>query len=155
LTDDERIARFEVAGFTAAGFHHRDHVHVAWLYLERHPPLAAIEHFTAALRRLAAAHGKPGLYHETITWAFLLLINERRERLRCRREAPGAATAGQAANPVSGSAAAASSGWEEFAAANPDLLAWKPSLLAAYYRDETLACELARRTFVMPDRLAG
>ncbi len=116
---------------------HRQHVRVAWLYLERHAPLAAIEHFAAALRRLAAAYGKPRLYHETITWAYLLLIHERRQR------SSGAAAGGE----PSGAA-----GWEAFAAANPDLFSWRPSILAAYYRDETLDSELARRTFVLPDR---
>lgn len=150
MTDDERIARFEAAEVGAAGFHHRDHVHVAWLYLERLPALAAVERFTAGLRRLAAAHGKPGLYHETITWAFLLLIQERRERPSCRREA-----AASPAESAAWSAAERPAAWEDFAAANPDLLTWKPSILAAYYRDETLASDLARRIFVMPDRLAG
>ena len=59
-------------------------------------------------------------------WAFLLLISER-----------------QARNPVAS--------WAEFEAANPDLLVWKPSILARYYSKELLASDLARRTFVMPD----
>lgn len=154
MTDDERIARFEAAEIDAAYFHHRDHLHVAWLYLERLPALAAIERFSAGLRRLAAANGKPGLYHETITWAFLLLIQERRERFGCRREAADDSAAAAAA--AAGAAAdQRGASWEEFAAANPDLLTWRPSILAAYYRDETLGSDLARRTFVMPDRLAG
>jgi hypothetical protein len=32
---------------------------------------------------------------------------------------------------------------------------WKPSILARYYRDETLSSARAKRTFVMPDRLDG
>src|SRR5262249_34307385 len=76
---------------------------------------------------------KAGLYHETITWAYLLLIRERMERQ------------GEGAN----------ASFEAFARANPDLMTWKPSVLAAYYRDETLASPLARRTFVMPDRLGA
>ena len=43
--------------------------------------------------------------------------------------------------------------WPAFAARNPDLLAWKPSVLEArYYREETLWSERARRVFVLPDR---
>ena len=68
----------------------------------------------------------PRLYHETITWAFLLLIAER-----------------LAANPCQH--------WEPFAAANQDLLVWKPSILERYYSKELLASDLARRTFLMPD----
>ena len=33
-----------------------------------------------SLRRFAAHHRVPGLYHETITWAYLLLIRERMQR---------------------------------------------------------------------------
>jgi hypothetical protein len=42
--------------------------------------------------------------------------------------------------------------WEEFAATSADLLDWKENILKKYYRAETLASDLARRTFLMPDR---
>jgi hypothetical protein len=100
----------------------------AWWYLRNHPLPEALARFSAALRRFATAHGKPERYHETVTVAFLLIIGE---RLGDREQAP----------------------WEAFAAANPDLLTWKPSVLDLYYRQETLWSERARRTFVMPDRL--
>ncbi len=107
-------------------FHHRDHVRLAWAYLEQESPARALDRFAAALQAFAASRGKPELYHETITWAFLLLIQER----RARQAAPD---------------------FEAFAAANPDLLTWKPSILDRYYRHETLASDLARRVFLMPD----
>ena len=62
-----------------------------------------------ALRRFAVAQGKPGLYHETITTAYLLLINERLDG--AGRDLP----------------------WDAFADRNPDLLSWKPSVLDRYY----------------------
>jgi hypothetical protein len=126
LTDDDFVRSFEDGSLPNAAFHHRDHVRLAWLYLRRHPPLEALARFADGLRRFATANGHPGLYHETITWAYLLLIHERMAR-------GGAPT------------------WEEFAAGNPDLLTWKPSILDRYYRPETLGSELARRVFVMPD----
>jgi len=43
--------------------------------------------------------------------------------------------------------------FSDFAEANPDLLSWKPSVLDRYYSKELLASDLARRTFLMPDRL--
>ena len=107
-------------------FHHRDHVRLAWAYLEEEPPAQALARFAASLKAFAAGRGKPELYHETITWAFLLLIQERRAR-----GGPGT--------------------FDAFASANPDLLAWKPSILDRYYRQETLASHLARRVFLMPD----
>ena len=38
---------------------------------------AALGEFTTAIRRFAEAKGATGLYHETITWAFVLIIAER------------------------------------------------------------------------------
>lgn len=127
MTDSELLAQFEDATLPNEAFHHLEHVRVAWALLERYPPLAALERFSGALRRFAAAHGAPGLYHETITWAFVFLIQERR----------AAAPAGEV--------------WEEFAARNPDLLQWKPSILERYYSRETLDSELARRVFLLPE----
>lgn len=131
MDDKEFVKRFEDCTLPNSEFHHQDHVRLAWLYLREHPPLQALTRFSEGLKRFAAANGHDGLYHETITWAYLLLIRER------------------AARGVSGET------FEEFAARNPDLLTWRPSILASYYREETLASELARRVFVMPDRNAG
>lgn len=130
LTDEDLLRRFEDTTLPAASFHHREHVRVAWLYLRQEEPVAALSRFSEGLKRFAAANGADGLYHETITWAYLLLIRERMER-----QGTG-------------------STWEEFARNNPDLLGWKPSILDRYYRPETLGSDLARRTFVMPDRVA-
>ena len=99
---------------------------VAWLFVRRYGMPAALGEFSAAIKRFADAKGATGLYHETITWAFLLLIAEREARTP-------------------------SEDWPAFAAANPDLLTWKPSVLNRYYSKELLASDLARRTFVMPD----
>jgi len=126
VSDTALLAAFAEGSLDPAAFHHRDHVRVAWIHLERYAPAAALERFTGGLRRLAAAAGKPDRYHETITWAYLLLINERRAR------------------------AARAMTWEEFAVENADLLTWKPSILAAYYPADVLASDLARRAFVLP-----
>ncbi len=122
----ELLDRFVDTTLPADQFHHQQHVQVAWLFVRNHGMPAALAEFPAAIRRFADAKGATGLYHETITWAFLLLIADR-----------------QARTPVDT--------WEEFAAANPDLLTWKPSILNRYYSKELLASDLARRTFLMPD----
>ena len=129
MTDRDFLAAFEDGTLPADGFHHADHVRAAWLILRLEPPAAAIGRFSAALKRFAAANNKPGLYHETITWAYVLLVNERMERA-------GRATA-----------------WEEFAASNLDLMTWRPSVLDRYYTSQTLGSDLARRSFVLPDRV--
>lgn len=126
-SDAELLAGFERGSLE--GFHHRDHLRVAWLYLKREPLLRAVERFSDDLRRFARAKGKPALYHETLTWGFLFLIHERM------------GTDGE--------------DYDAFVARNPELLAWKPSALDRYYRPETLASERARHSFVLPDRLAA
>lgn len=130
MTDEDLVQAFERGEEPDGGFHHAEHVRVAWYYLQVHPLPEALVRFTRALRAFAAAQGKPNLYHETITVAFMLIIAER------------TAEADAAMN------------WDEFAARNVDLLVWKPSVLERYYRSETLWSDRARRSFVMPDRLA-
>lgn len=128
MTERELFDRFVDTSLPADQFHHQQHVQVAWLFVRRHGMPAALSEFSAAIKRFADAKGATGLYHETITWAFLLLIADREAR------SPAAT-------------------WEEFEAANPDLLTWKPSILKRYYSKELLASDLARRTFLMPDLL--
>jgi N-formylglutamate deformylase len=129
LEDAAFVAAFEAG--TLGAFHHADHVRLAWLYLGRYPVQEALGRFEEGLKRFAARRGQPHLYHETITWAYLLVI---RERL-ARAEAPET--------------------WPSFAERNPDLMRWPSPLLKKLYRDETLWSDLARHTFVMPDRGGG
>ena len=131
MNDDEFIASFEDCTLSNESFHHSDHVKMGFLYLSRYPALEALRRFSTALARFATANGKPRLYSETVTWAFLFLIRERMAR------AEGPQT------------------WREFAANNSDLLTWKNNILKKYYRDETLSSELARTTFLFPDKALG
>jgi hypothetical protein len=100
---------------------------MAFAYLRQYSALEALERFCTALKQFAKAQGKADLYHETITWAYLLLIHERMSR------------------------AAQTQTWEQFASANPDLLRWKDGVLEKYYAEETLRSDLAKRVFVFPD----
>jgi hypothetical protein len=127
--DDEALVRlFEAGGVPTEGFHHRHHVRAAWWYLRQLPLADALGRFSDALRRFAVAHGKPDLYHETITVAFVLIINERLDEI---------------GRDLS---------WDVFAERNADLLTWAPSVLDRFYAPETLSSDRARRVFVMPDR---
>lgn len=126
---DERafVAAFRDGTLGTEHFHHRDHVRMAWLYVREHGLETAVTRFTADLRAFAVAKGAPGLYHATITVAYLTLIAE---RLRI--------TTG--------------TGWEAFAAAHADLLRWKPSVIDDYYSPERLWSDEARARFLLPDR---
>ena len=130
LSDADLLARFEDTTLPTEAFPHAQHVRVAWMFVRQFGMPDALDRFSEALKRFAVAKGKPDLYHQTITWAYLLIIAERLARST-------AAT------------------WDAFAAANPDLLTWKPSLLDRYYTTETLWSDFARHTFVMPDRIRG
>ena len=110
---DALLERFVDTSLPAEEFHHAQHVHVAWMFVRQYGMPQALGEFTTAIKRFAAAKGANGLYHETITWAFLLLIAERQARTPAET-------------------------WEAFAAANPDLLCWKPSVLEKYYSSEVL-----------------
>jgi hypothetical protein len=126
LDDADFIAAFESCALPAAQFHHRDHIRLAFLYLRHHPPLEALARFATGLRRYVDSLGATTLYHETITWAYLLLIHERMQR------DPGTT-------------------FEAFAAAHADLFSHRPSVLERYYLPETLTSDLARQTFLFPD----
>lgn len=119
------LAEFEAGRVDPARFPHRAHVEVGYKLLERHPFPEALLQLARGLRELATKAGKPGVYHETITAAFLALIAERR---------------------LSG----CFTDWEDFAARNPDL--FRKELLADIYEPALLRSALARQTFILPRR---
>lgn len=128
LADHELLDQFERATLPLECFRHAEHVRVAFLYLRERPVLEALQAFSTALQRFAAANGKSKLYHETITWAYIFLIRERLARTGKIQS------------------------WEEFAKDNTDLLSWKGGALTRFYREETLRSDLAKQIFVFPDK---
>jgi hypothetical protein len=129
LSEDELIAAFEACTLAPAQFPHREHVRLAWAYLRREPLAAAITKFCGGLKAFAESIGKAGLYHETVSWAFMLIIQDRIARGQDTGES-----------------------WEAFAAANDDLLRNGRQLLERYYLPVTLDSPLARASFIWPDR---
>jgi hypothetical protein len=128
MTDRQLLEQFELG--TLEPFHHTDHVHVAFAYLNHYPPAEALARFCQGLKHFAALRGKANRYHETVTWAYLCLIRQRM------------AEAGRQT-------------WEAFAQANPDLLLWKNGVLSRYYHEDTLESERAKTVFVFPDKHSG
>lgn len=143
--EQEFLRAFEATRIAPADFHHREHIRAAWAVLCHYPLTEALHRYRAALLRIAARAGKPGIYHETITWAYLLLIHERLAQVS------PAMTQGSAAKSLKpGPEEKEGLHFAEFAARNPDLLTWPPSILDAYYSKEVLSSEHARRVFVLP-----
>jgi hypothetical protein len=136
MTCEDLIRQLEDCSLPAASFDHRAHVQVGFAYLQRFGYAGALAAMASALRRFAAHHGKAGLYHETVTAAFLALIHERMAGDLLARDGAIALAAARALD------------WEGFAARHPDLFAH--DLLARYYAKETLRSELARHCFVLP-----
>ena len=124
------IESFESAAIDAEAFDHEAHIYVGWLYLERYPLAQGIAQFTDALRRLTRKLGVPGKYHETISWFFLLLIEERRS-VSTRND------------------------WFGFRRANNDLFCRDDNIIERYYSKELIFSDRARQSFVLPDRLAN
>ena len=133
---DGLIEALEQCRLTPAEFDHRGHMQAGFTYLQRHGYAGALTAMAGALRRFAAHHGKQGLYHETITAAFLALIHE--------RMAADIAGQGQAITLTGAQAL----DWDRFAERHPELFA--SDLLARYYGKDTLRSDLARHCFVLP-----
>jgi hypothetical protein len=127
MTDDEFLAAFESCRIPKELWTHEAHVRMAWLYLRRRPLGEVIPHVRRAIQRYNASLGNTEGYHETITLAYLVLIDERIDR---------------------------DSGDETFAtfsAAFPSLLDRRLSALLEHYSREVLFSDEAIRTFVEPD----
>lgn len=112
---------------------HRLHVRLTWQYLRRWSLLTALERMTADTRRFTEVHGATGKYHETITWAWVLVVHERMQNDVARGHDTD-------------------TGWAAFARRHPDLLTPDPSILTRYYTAATLDSAVARARFVLPDR---
>jgi hypothetical protein len=119
----KELRAFETGAVDPAKFPHAEHIRLGYEMLARHPFGEALMRFSRGLQLLATNAGRPRLYHETITVAFLALINERRAR-GCPQS------------------------WSEFQRTNPDL--FDKRCLEKWYSAEQLASDLARKTFCLP-----
>ena len=122
------VEQFEAGNVDVDRFDHEAHVRIGWLYLQRFDLAEAIGRFDRALQRLTEKVGAADKYHATITWLFLLLINERSRR---------------------------NESWSAFRERNNDLFENSTATLRRYYSDTRLFSSEARRHFVLPDRLAS
>jgi hypothetical protein len=129
LADDDLLEQFETARLPAAAFGHREHLRVGFLLLRRHGDFGeAALRFRRALRQFARSNGAEHKYHETLTWAYLALLD------RCIAQDPGAS-------------------FDELLRRHPGLLDHRSGLLARHYDVAAItACPVARRHLVLPER---
>jgi len=127
MTDDHFVEAFELGNLLPTEFDHRAHLRAAYCLARRRPFLEACIAMRDGVRGIAARAGRPGLYHETITIAFMSIVAQR------LAVDPGLA-------------------WDDFVAAHPDLS--DRALLGRWYSREALDSMPARTQFVLPDAAA-
>lgn len=123
LSVEDALGALETGQLDPATFPHPEHVRLGYEMLSRYSFGDAVMRFSRGLRALAAKAGHPQIYHETITVAFLAVINERR--------------AGGHAET-----------WSEFKETNRDLLDTR--CLERWYPPAQLGSDLARQVFCLP-----
>jgi N-formylglutamate deformylase len=71
--DEDFLRAFEDLSFPAELFHHREHLRVAWLYLQSSDASRAAELMAGGIRRFANHQGATQKYHHTLTKAWMRL----------------------------------------------------------------------------------
>lgn len=124
MSDDDFLAMFERGDFSGDAFPHRAHLRMAWLYVTSLGPEEAIRRAAAGIRNLAQRNGRPGLYHDTLTQAWVYAV-------------------------AAGIAHCPPSSFSGFVDQCPQLL--DKHLLLNHYSPERLGSPRARATWVAPD----
>jgi hypothetical protein len=124
MTDEEFIRALENCRLPERDFGHAAHVRAGYLYLRRTDFAGALARIGRAIRNYAAHLGNPDRYHETITVAYLALIQQ-----HIYERGNGG-------------------GWTAFARDNAELL--QPGLLRQFYPAAQLESDLARKVFLLP-----
>lgn len=124
---DERFRRdFEAGRIPPAGFDHRAHLRLAYVYLCGHDTESAYALMREGIQRFLARHGiDAGKYHETLTRAWMLAVRHFMVN-----------------SSQSGS-------FGDFVRQHPVML--DPQIMLTHYSRETLFSPQARAGFVKPD----
>jgi hypothetical protein len=124
-SDEDFLRAFEDLSFPAEQFHHREHLRVAWLYLNSSDATRAAERMCRGIRRFANHHGATKKYHHTLTLFWMRLVGA------ALVETPGGCT------------------FDEFLAAHRELA--DKNFVAKYYSQALLETTAAREGWVEPD----
>jgi len=128
VTDSDQafLQALEACVLPEADFGHAAHIRAAYLYLGAGEFASALARLQRTIRAYAGSLGRPDRYHETITVAYLALIQQ-----HIAQRGDGG-------------------GWEGFERANPEL--FDRDLLLHFYSRNQLQSALARRLFLLPQR---
>lgn len=126
LSDTDFLHAFENCTIPASSWTHTAHVRLAWLRLNQHPYEAALESVRHGIQSYnKAVLKKEGAYHETITVAFMRLVNEAK-RIGVKH-------------------------FVDLASTHPALLDRKLSVLLEHYSRDRLFSAEARSGYIEPD----
>lgn len=125
-SDSAFLQALESCVLPEADFGHAAHVRAAYLYLRAGDFASALPRLQRSIRAYASSLGRPDRYHETITVAYLALIQQ-----HIAQRGDGG-------------------GWDGFKLDNPEL--FDRNLLLHFYSRSQLESGLARRLFLLPDR---
>jgi hypothetical protein len=106
------------------GFGHREHLELAWSYLQDDEFAIASQKMSDAIRHVVEAHGFPNRYHDTMTRCWVRLVALHHAHAPART-------------------------FDEFIDRNRDLL--NRYLLRRHYSDELLQAPAARASWIPPD----
>lgn len=126
MSDDAFVTAFETCELPGEMFRHPEHVRLTFIYLRRHGFDGARMRISEGIRRYALHNGAAQKYHETITIAWLRIVQDAMAKI-----SDGA-------------------GFEDMLTAFPELL--NKGALLEFYSSELLATDRARVAFVEPDR---
>lgn len=127
ILEDETMVAFENGSLDPAQFSHRVHLSLAWRYLQRDGFPEGALRFRQHLQNYVAKVGAQSKYHETITWAYLVLLNEE----LCLRSPAGES-------------------FDAMIRRRPDLLDRRNGPIARRYGKSQLDSSEARRVFMLP-----
>ena len=122
----ELLERFAALTYSKQDFRHAQHLELAWTLLAERGLLEAMQEFRRLLQAFADKHGAQGLYNETITCFYLLLIRERMDGLGPDHD------------------------WPQFCAGNPDLFSSPKAFLERWYPQGGAFLPEAKQSFRLP-----
>lgn len=76
MQDTDFLSEFENCTLPKSYFTHRNHIRIAWIYLNKYPTDIAIEKITTGILRYATSLNAAHIYNETLTRAWIHLANK-------------------------------------------------------------------------------
>ena len=124
---DDILRRFESCTLPPGEFNHRRHLALGWRYLRQYGFPQGVVEFQKRLRAYVTAVGAAAKYHETVTWAYMILMNEEMQLRALPDE-----------------------GFDSMIQRRPDLLDHRAGALVACYPRGQLDAADSRRVFMLP-----